>query len=128
MTKLNKSIDEMCQQEFHIHFMTRTKKKGQSVEDLKAASTDKLLAWQNELDAREDDLKAREATLRQQEDYIRLEMQKLSDERSEALDAISECKALADELKDERQKRRVQQLANRYNIPTNNSDNYDFHR
>ena len=127
MTKLNKSIDEMCQQEFHIHFMTRTKKKGQSVEDLKAASTDKLLAWQNKLDAREDDLNAREATLRQQEDYIRLEMQKLSKERSEASKALSECKTLAKELKDERQKKRVRQLANRYNIPTNNDD-YDFHR
>ena len=72
MTKLNKSIDEMCQQEFHIHFMTRTKKKGQSVEDLKEASTDKLFEWQNKLDAREDDLNAREATLRQQEDLYTL--------------------------------------------------------
>lgn len=128
MTKLNKSIDEMCQQEFHIPFMTRTKKKGQSVEDLKEASTDKLLAWQNKLDAREDDLNARETTLRQQEDYIRLEMQKLSYDRSEASKAISECKTLADEMKDERQKKRVRQLAERYNIPTNNEDGYDFHR
>ena len=54
-------------------------------------------------------------------------MQKLSKERSEASKAISECKTLAKELKDERQKKRVQQLENRYNIPTNNDD-YDFHR
>ena len=128
MTKLNKSIDEMCQQEFHICFMTRTKKRGQSVEDLKEASTDKLFEWQNKLDARESDLNAREATLRQQEDYIRLEREKLSKERSEASKAISECKTLADEMKDERQKKRVQQVANRYNIPTDNRNDYDFHR
>lgn len=128
MTKLNKSIDKMCQQEFHIPFMTRTKKRGQSVEDLKEASTDKLFEWQNALDARESDLNAREATLRQQEDYIRLERQKLSYERSEASKAIDECKTLAEELKDERQKRRVQEVANRYNIPTNNEDGYDFYR
>ena len=108
--------------------MTRTKKKGQSVEDLKEASTDKLFEWQNKLDARESNLNARETTLRQQEDYIRLEMQKLSYERSEVSKAISECETLADELKDEQTKRRVQQLAERYNIPTNNSDDYDFHR
>ena len=60
--------------------------------------------------------------------YIRLEKQKLSDERSEASKAIKECKTLADELKDERQKKRVQQVANRYNIPTTNSDDYNFSR
>ena len=128
MTKLNKSIDEMCQQAFHIPFMTRTKKRGKCVEDLKEASTDKLFEKWNELDNRESDLNAREATLRQQEDYIRLEKEKLFHERSEASKAISECMTLAEELKDERQKRRVQQVANRYNIPTSNSDGYDFHR
>ena len=48
--------------------------------------------------------------------------------RSEALKAIEECEALADEMKNERNKKRLQELTARFNIPADNEDGYDFYR
>ena len=100
MNKLNKSIDNMCQEEFNIPFMTGSKKKGQSVENLKEVSTNKLIDYWNELEARENDLKAREETLRQQQLNIQALEEEALKRRSEALKAISECKTLSNAIKD----------------------------
>ena len=100
------------------------KKRHQTVKEYQDEASSKYF------NAREDDLNAREVTLRQQEAYIRLEIQKLSQERSEALEVISKCKTLAEELEDERREKRLrelQQLEDRINSQTN-SDDYNFHR
>ena len=98
MSKLNKSIDDMCMRDFNIPFMTGSKKKGQSVENLKDASMDKLLNWWNELNARESDLKAREEALRQQ----RLNIQAIQEEavkmQSDASERLSECDKLLTDI------------------------------
>ena len=87
MSKLNKSIDDMCMRDFNIPFMTGSKKKGQSVENLKEASMNKLLEWWNELQARERALNDREATLRQQELNIQAIQKECDTKQSEALQA-----------------------------------------
>ena len=98
MSKLNKSIDDMCMRDFNIPFMTGSKKKGQSVENLKDASMNKLLDWWNELNARESDLKAREEALRQQ----RLNIQAIQEEavkmQSDASERLSECDKLLTDI------------------------------
>ena len=100
------------------------KGKSKRLSKLQASLNDR----EKDLDDRESDLNAREDSLIQQQLTIQAIQAEALKKRSEALKAISECKALADELKDERQKKRVRQLAERYNIPTSNSDGYDFYR
>ena len=98
MSKLNKSIDDMCMCDFNVPFMTGSKKKGQSVENLKEASMDKLLDWWNELNARESDLKAREDALKQQ----RLNIQAIEEEafkmQSDASERLSEYDKLLSDI------------------------------
>lgn len=100
------------------------KSKSKRLSKLQASLNDR----EKDLDDRESDLNAREDSLRQQQLTIQAIHRETLKKRSEALKAIEECEALAEELKDERQKRRVQQLANRYNFPTDNEDGYDFYR
>jgi hypothetical protein len=100
------------------------KSKSKRLSKLQASLNDR----EKDLDDRESDLNAREKSLMQQQLTIQAIHREALKKRSEALKAIEECEALADELKDERQKKRVQQLANRYNFPTNNEDGYDFYR
>lgn len=98
MSKLNKSIDDMCMRDFNIPFMTGSKKKGQSVENLKEASTDKLLDWWNELQARERALNDREATLKQQELNIQAIQEEAFKMQSDASERLSECNTLLNDL------------------------------
>lgn len=100
MNKLNKSIDDMCMHDFNIPFMTGSKKKGQSVESLKKASTDKLLDWWTELQARERALNDREATLRQQELNIQAIQKECDTKQSEALQAKEKYISLSKQLED----------------------------
>lgn len=100
MSKLNKSIDDMCMRDFNIPFMTGSKKKGQSVENLKEASMDKLLDWWNELQARERALNDREATLRQQELNIQAIQKECDTKQSEALQAKEKYISLSKQLED----------------------------
>lgn len=98
MNKLNKSIDDMCMRDFNVPFMTGSKKKGQSVENLKEASMDKLLDWWNELQARERALNDREATLRQQELNIQAIQKECDTKQSEALQAKEKYISLSKQL------------------------------
>mgnify|MGYP000846431084 CR=1 FL=1 len=98
MNKLNKSIDDMCMHDFNIPFMTGSKKKGQSVENLKEASTDKLLEWWNELQAREKALNDREATLMQQQLNIQAIQKECDIKQSEALQAKKKYMSLSKQL------------------------------
>lgn len=100
MNKLNKSIDDMCMRDFNVPFMTGSKKKGQSVENLKEASMDKLLEWWNELQARERALNDREATLRQQELNIQAIQKECDTKQSEALQAKEKYINLSKQLED----------------------------
>ena len=100
MSKLNKSIDDMCMRDFNIPFMTGSKKKGQSVENLKEASMNKLLEWWNELQARERALNDREATLRQQELNIQAIQKECDTKQSEALQAKEKYISLSKQLED----------------------------
>ena len=83
---------------------------------------------EKELDNRESDLNAREDSLRQQQLTIQAIHRETLKKRSEALKAIEECEALADEMKNERNKKRLQELTARFNISTDNEDDYDFYR
>lgn len=107
MLQVNNSIDDMCMREFGKPFMTGSKKKGKSVEDLKRRSTDELMSKWDFLDAREDALNAREATLNQQAIQIQLEAEKLATERSEASQLIADCKSVLSTLKEQQRKNRA---------------------
>lgn len=92
MVSVNNSIDDMCMREFGVPFMTGSKKKGKSVEDLKRRSADELSKCWTALDARESDLKARESVLAQQMIQIQADREKLSERLSEASELISDCR------------------------------------
>lgn len=99
MNKLNKSIDNMCQEDFNISFMTGSKKKGQSVEDLKRRSIDELSNYWEALKGLENDLKAREETLRQQQLNIQALEEEALKKHSEASEKLSECDTLLEDIK-----------------------------
>lgn len=107
MIHVNNSIDEMCMSQFGVPFMTGSKKKGKSVEDLKRRSTDELMSKWDFLDARENALNAREEALNQQAIQIQLEAEKLATERSEASQLISDCKKTLISLNEQQRKNRA---------------------
>ena len=100
------------------------KSKSKRLSKLQASLNDR----EKDLDDRESDLNAREESLIQQQLTIQAIHRETLKKRSEALQAIAECEALADEMKNERNKKRLRELTARFDIPTDNEDGYDFHR
>ena len=127
MLQVNNSIDDMCMREFGKPFMTGSKKKGKSVEDLKRRSTDELMSKWDFLDARENALNAREEALKQQAIQIQLEAEKLATERSEASQLIADCKNVLSTLKEQQRKNRqsgITALEDRLKEHTNTDYSY----